>query len=354
MGCGGSTEAAGDKDKEKETDAKAKADAAAAAKAKADADAAAKAKADADAAAAAPKEKPKSSGKPGTPGGTPRSPGTPRSSTSKPADHEANSSRNAPLIASRPNVDLNAAVDVEKARTAAQRARAAEGGADGQCCLRVLLRRPPARWRAPGRRSGCARLLGCGAALPGAPVCVAARALPPPVSRQNPLQALTTLYPTPPQLKAKFKAFAEFGDGPSAAGDASPADGAPPPPPVRIDGFRFAKLCRDAGLVDGKKLPLGGVDVAFEGALAIAAGKGLDTSGRKLDYDGFLIALELIAKALGVPLVHVQLWVSAAEPLEKATQALSLDASRPLEKPAEETEPLKPVITANKLFKRKG
>jgi hypothetical protein len=192
------------------------------------------------------------------------------------------------------------------------------------------------RWRSPGRAwlRGSAR-----SAVPRVP--------------PKPPQPLTRLYPTSAQLKAKFKAFAEFGDGPS--GDAEkPADGAPPPPPVRIDGFRFAKLCRDAGLVDGKKLPLGGVDVAFEGALAIAAGKGLDTSGRKLDYDGFLIALELIAKSLGVPLTHVQLWVSAAEPLEKATQAQSMDASRPLEGPAEPTEPLKPVITANKLFKRKG
>ena len=213
-----------------------------------------------------------------------------------------------------------------------------------------------ARLRDGARRGVAAGGCGCSAASARSRARVSAwqRSLCHPPSRQTPTEPLTSVYPASAQLKAKFKAFAEFGDGPSAAGDAQkPADGAPPPPPVRIDGFRFAKLCRDAGLVDGKKLPLGGVDVAFEGALAIAAGKGLDVSGRKLDYDGFLIALELIAKSLGVPLTHVQLWVSAAEPLEKATQAQSIDASRPLEKPAEETEPLKPVITANKLFKRK-
>jgi hypothetical protein len=66
------------------------------------------------------------------------------------------------------------------------------------------------------------------------------------------------------------------------------------------------------------------------------------------------LALELIAKALGVPLQHVQLWICASSPLEKATQAQSLAASRPLEGPAEQIEPLKPVITANKLFKRRS
>ena len=123
---------------------------------------------------------------------------------------------------------------------------------------------------------------------------------------------------------------------------------------VRIDAVRFAKMCRDSGLVDGKKLPLGGVDVAFEGGLLAAAAKGLDTSGRKLDYAGFLLALELIAKALGVPLTHVQLWICGSSPLEKATQATSPAASRPLDGPAEPSEPLKPVITANKLFKRRS
>jgi len=172
----------------------------------------------------------------------------------------------------------------------------------------------------------------------------------------------------PPQLKAKFKAFAEFGDhdhdhaaepeapaagAGSGAAPASPkpAD-APSPQAVRIDQIRFAKLCRDCGLVDGKKMPLGGIDVAFEGGLATASAKGLDTSGRKLDYAGWLLALESIAKALGVPLKHVQLWICGSEPLQKATQTESLAASRPLEGPAEPTEPLKPQITANTLFKR--
>ena len=156
------------------------------------------------------------------------------------------------------------------------------------------------------------------------------------------------------QLKAKFKAFAEFGDGPAEAGADGDGAGGEGGHAVRIDAVRFAKMCRDSGLVDGKKLPLGGVDVAFEGGLAAAAAKGLDVSGRKLDYQGFLLALELIAKALGVPLTHVQLWICASSPLEKATQAQSLAASRPLEGPAEPVEPLKPVITANKLFKRRG
>jgi hypothetical protein len=164
----------------------------------------------------------------------------------------------------------------------------------------------------------------------------------------------------PPQLRAKFKAFAEFGGGgvdapaapaspgtarassSGAAGDASAG--------VRLDQSLFAKLCRDCGLVDLKKLPLGEVDLIFIAAAA---------ESRKLDYEAFLKALQAVANAKGVPLKHVQLWVCASSPLEKATNAEEVTASRPKSGAAKDGKDggdmtLKPVITANKLFTRKA
>lgn len=184
MGCGGSKEADGDK--EKDVKAKADADAAAKAKAAADAAAAAKAKADADAAAAAAAPPTPTDGKlarssstGGKAGGARSSAGgkggaSPRpSSGSKaprgaqqptPADHEANSSRDAPLVASRPDVDLNGAVDEAAVR--------GPGVWDNECIASIApaphtLRRPrPLAAGGTGPRAGARPRPRCGAIGP--------------------------------------------------------------------------------------------------------------------------------------------------------------------------------------------
>jgi hypothetical protein len=112
-----------------------------------------------------------------------------------------------------------------------------------------------------------------------------------------------------------------------------------------MDAVHFAKLCRDVGLVDNKKLLLGQLDLIFK-----AAAPG---GGRWLDYPAFLVALAAVAKALGVPEKHVQLWVCGGAPLEKASGAEAVAASRPKGEESA-TEPIKPRTTANKLFSRRG
>jgi hypothetical protein len=177
------------------------------------------------------------------------------------------------------------------------------------------------------------------------------------------------------QLRAKFKAFAEFGStaapgaasassassppvrpaSPAAARAASPAPGSPAaarassaPAETRMDSVHFAKLCRDCGLVDNKKLLLGQLDLIFK-----AAAPG---GGRWLDYASFLAALAAVAKALGVPEKHVQLWVCGSAPLEKAAGAEAVAASRPKGDAggADPDMQIKPRTTANKLFSRRG
>jgi hypothetical protein len=103
----------------------------------------------------------------------------------------------------------------------------------------------------------------------------------------NPLLRPTNQQPNPPDdtaagsLQDVFASFAKFGISaaktpPSAApptrrfdtnaatpGSVGKGAGGGAPAGVTMDGFRFAKLCREAGLVDGKKLSQTTVDLIF-------------------------------------------------------------------------------------------
>ena len=77
----------------------------------------------------------------------------------------------------------------------------------------------------------------------------------------------------------------------AARGPATP-DGA-----VLMDGFRFAKLCREAGLVDGKALTATAVDLIFT--------KVKPRGAKKIGFDEFAHALGLLAQAKGAPAADV-------------------------------------------------
>jgi len=60
---------------------------------------------------------------------------------------------------------------------------------------------------------------------------------------------------TPPVAPRRFDTFAHT--------PGSVSKGLATPGAVQMDGFRFAKLCREAGLLDGKKLTTTSVDLIF-------------------------------------------------------------------------------------------
>lgn len=108
-------------------------------------------------------------------------------------------------------------------------------------------------------------------------------------------------------LLSTFKAFAAFGTG--SATQASPAK-------AGMDGASFAKLCRDSGLLGGK-LNSTAVDIAF----SKAKGKG----ARKMSFNEFENALELLAGSKGVPGEELRQKVAAsAGPMCNATQATAV------------------------------
>ncbi|KAJ3007381.1 UNVERIFIED_CONTAM: Tubulin polymerization-promoting protein member 2 [Siphonaria sp. JEL0065] len=99
-----------------------------------------------------------------------------------------------------------------------------------------------------------------------------------------------------PELRAAFEEFALFGTPRTAA----------VPNPVQMDNAKFAKLCRDSGLVDNICLSLIDVDIIF--AKCKQPGK------RKLVYADFQRALREIADTRQCDVEHVVAMVVTAAP----------------------------------------
>ncbi|KAI3431389.1 hypothetical protein D9Q98_004443 [Chlorella vulgaris] len=87
------------------------------------------------------------------------------------------------------------------------------------------------------------------------------------------------------QLRHTFFSFAGFGS--RSGGQAAPSG---------LDGARFIKLCRATGLV-GRQLPSTEADLIFASVK--------DRSGRRISFEQFLDALDLIANKTGRPLLEV-------------------------------------------------
>ncbi|KAJ3077393.1 hypothetical protein HDU98_000043 [Podochytrium sp. JEL0797] len=102
-------------------------------------------------------------------------------------------------------------------------------------------------------------------------------------------------------LRAAFEEFALFG---TPRFPISPTS--PPPPPLGLDNAKFAKLCRDSGLVDHASLSPIDVDIIF--AKCKQKGK------RKLMYIEFLEALREVAKTRQCEVDHVVALVVTAVP----------------------------------------
>lgn len=103
-------------------------------------------------------------------------------------------------------------------------------------------------------------------------------------------------------LQRLFASYATFGkgkDGASAHGDDA------------LDGARFAKLCRETGLV-GKKLTGARVDLIFAEAVGKTSKAG-QKGQRRMSYGAFVEALELLAQARGCSIVEVKRRLAASE-----------------------------------------
>ncbi|GBF90596.1 hypothetical protein Rsub_03168 [Raphidocelis subcapitata] len=106
-----------------------------------------------------------------------------------------------------------------------------------------------------------------------------ARATPPAAAASGTLGST----PRPPAPARRFDT--------NAATPGSVGKGPATPGAVTMDGFRFAKLCREAGLVDGRKLTPTGVDLIFTKAKARGA--------KKIGFEEFSHALHMLAEAMG-------------------------------------------------------
>lgn len=118
---------------------------------------------------------------------------------------------------------------------------------------------------------------------------------------------------------------------------------------VGLDASRFAKLCRDCGLVDGVKLTLGRVDAIF----VAAAGKG----GRRLEYrSSFQAALDGVAAALGVSREHVRACVAGTTPAAAslvAPAAFHLSTAPGGKSVAESGDPYRKGVSTQRLVLRR-
>ncbi|KAJ3385504.1 Tubulin polymerization-promoting protein member 2 [Entophlyctis sp. JEL0112] len=108
-----------------------------------------------------------------------------------------------------------------------------------------------------------------------------------------------------PDLRAAFEDFALFG-APRAALAAQSPSAAAPRDPVSMDSAKFAKLCRDSGLIDNQSLSLIDVDIIFSKCKPV--GK------RKLDYAHFQKALLEIARVRQCDVEHVVALIVSTEP----------------------------------------
>ncbi|KAI9342285.1 p25-alpha-domain-containing protein [Obelidium mucronatum] len=102
-----------------------------------------------------------------------------------------------------------------------------------------------------------------------------------------------------PDLRTAFEEFALFGSPRTQAHSTTTA-------PVQMDNAKFAKLCRDSGLVDNISLSLIDVDIIF--AKCKQVGK------RKLFYADFQRALREIADTRQCDIDHVVAMVVTAAP----------------------------------------
>ncbi|GAB4814005.1 hypothetical protein N2152v2_001051 [Parachlorella kessleri] len=105
---------------------------------------------------------------------------------------------------------------------------------------------------------------------------------------------------TTEELRQVFRAFATFGQGSCAASPAA----ASPSVKVEMDSVRFAKLCRESGLLGGK-LSTTAVDLCFT--------KVKSKGARKIAFKQFIEAIELLAHEKGCSVEEVRSTLSSCE-----------------------------------------
>jgi len=81
---------------------------------------------------------------------------------------------------------------------------------------------------------------------------------------------------------------------------------------LTMDGVKFAKACRDCGLVDARQFNTRDVDMTFA---KLAKGK------RQIQYPDFLRALVVIAGKKGTAVTHIYSQVGDSAPIQRATKA---------------------------------